>query len=166
MPIIEPPNPLEGSAIKKIVLPDGIVHQIKDSRIPGVDNTPTSGSDNVVTSGGVYASLPSALTADDIQDIWDATMVGVTLISFTINGVTYQAETGMTWKEWVDSTYNTGGFSYDGDGTNYGSFVRPQENIELSVREPEGNMSVHATDVIVENLDYYYDISGWGGSND
>ena len=32
------------------------------------------------------------------------------LITFTINGVSYQAETGMTWDEWVDSDYNTGAF--------------------------------------------------------
>lgn len=29
------------------------------------------------------------------------------LISFTIGGVSYQAEDGMTWQEWVDSSYNT-----------------------------------------------------------
>ena len=31
----------------------------------------------------------------------------VTLISFTIDGTAYQAEEGMTWGNWVDSSYNT-----------------------------------------------------------
>ena len=33
------------------------------------------------------------------------------LITFTIDGTTYQAMNGMTWGEWVNSEYNTGGFS-------------------------------------------------------
>lgn len=32
------------------------------------------------------------------------------LITFTIAGTTYQAESGMTWGEWVDSDYNTAGW--------------------------------------------------------
>lgn len=44
-------------AISKIKLPDNSVQEIRDSRITGVDNTPTSESTNVVTSGGIYDSL-------------------------------------------------------------------------------------------------------------
>ena len=32
------------------------------------------------------------------------------IISFTIDGTSYQAEEGMTWAEWVASSYNTGDF--------------------------------------------------------
>ena len=35
------------------------------------------------------------------------------LISFTIDGVSYRAVEGMTWGEWVESSYNTGGFDVD-----------------------------------------------------
>ena len=42
--------------VKKIRLPNNEEVNIKDYRIPGVDTTPTSGSDNVITSGGVYAA--------------------------------------------------------------------------------------------------------------
>lgn len=38
----------------------------------------------------------------------------MTLISFTIDGTTYQAEEGMTWGEWVESDYNTDGYIVDG----------------------------------------------------
>ena len=44
-------------AIKKVKLPNNTVVDINDARIPGVDSTPTSGSTNVVTSGGVQAAL-------------------------------------------------------------------------------------------------------------
>ena len=37
----------------------------------------------------------------------------VTLINFTINGNSYQAEEGMTWVQWVVSDYNTGNFEAD-----------------------------------------------------
>lgn len=33
--------------------------------------------------------------------------LSVSLISFTIDGTTYQAKEGMTWVEWVNSDYNT-----------------------------------------------------------
>ena len=35
---------------------------------------------------------------------------GPTLITFTIAGTSYQAEEGMTWGEWVASSYNTKGY--------------------------------------------------------
>jgi hypothetical protein len=35
-------------------------------------------------------------------------------ISFTIAGKTYTAKEGMTWTVWVDTVYNTGGFTCDG----------------------------------------------------
>mgnify|MGYP006958181492 CR=1 FL=1 len=44
-------------ALKKIKLPDNSVVEVQDSRISGVDSTPTSESANVVTSGGVYNAL-------------------------------------------------------------------------------------------------------------
>ena len=38
----------------------------------------------------------------------------VATISFTIAGTKYQAEEGMTWAEWVASSYNTDGYTYNG----------------------------------------------------
>ena len=46
-------------AISKVKLPDNTTQDIHDSRIPGVDTAVTSGSSNVVTSGGVYAAIPT-----------------------------------------------------------------------------------------------------------
>jgi hypothetical protein len=45
----------------------------------------------------------------------------IKLITFTVDGVEYQAEETMTWEEWVNSEYNTDGFyisnnlTYKGD---------------------------------------------------
>lgn len=46
--------------VSKIKLPDDTTINIKDSRISGIDSTPTSGSNNVVTSGGVYTAIDLA----------------------------------------------------------------------------------------------------------
>lgn len=37
----------------------------------------------------------------------------IAIISFTISSTSYQAQDGMTWGEWVESEYNTGGFYAD-----------------------------------------------------
>lgn len=37
----------------------------------------------------------------------------VSLISFTIRSISYQAESGMTWQQWVNSEYNTSTFIID-----------------------------------------------------
>lgn len=39
-----------------------------------------------------------------------------TIINFTIEGTSYQAEEGMTWAQWVKSDYNTGEFALDING--------------------------------------------------
>lgn len=59
--------------INKIKLPDSSEYNIIDYRIPGVDTVPTSGSDNVVTSGGVYdkindESLVISAALNDLND--------------------------------------------------------------------------------------------------
>ncbi len=46
----------------------------------------------------------------------DGQDTGVSLISFTIAGTTYQAISGMTWGEWVaDTNYNTDGYYINGE---------------------------------------------------
>lgn len=37
---------------------------------------------------------------------------GNKLITFTIDGTTYQAIDGMTWEQWINSKYNTIGLTY------------------------------------------------------
>ena len=63
----------------------------------------------------------------------------VTIISFLINGKSYQAEKGMTWGEWVMSGYNTGGVRINGTA------VYTAEGVFLGV---------YNTDVIVSGRNY------------
>lgn len=105
------------------------------------------------TNAAASGTSDEALTTSEIQDIWDGVMGGATLISFTINGTTYQAEEGMTWGEWVSSTYNTGGYGVSGLNVTSPALGNPLVN------------DVIATDVIVNGRSYTYNTSG-GGSND
>lgn len=57
--------------VTKIKLPDNSTVNIRDARIPGVDTTPTSGSSNLVTSGGVYKEIEDAsiVTSAALNDL-------------------------------------------------------------------------------------------------
>lgn len=74
-----------------------------------------------------------------------------TLINFTINGTAYQAEEGMTWEQWCNSSYNTDGYYVREDGV--------ITNNVYFVGTPAGHVS--STDTIVS--DYSYAGSGAGG---
>lgn len=74
-----------------------------------------------IGDGNIYKPLP-LVTSDDNGKIlkvaggeWGAGYVieqepEITLIGFTIDGASYQAEQGMTWDDWVRSDYNTSEF--------------------------------------------------------
>ena len=74
-------------------------------------------------------------------------------ISFTINGTTYYAEDGMTWGEWVESEYNTGGWLVADTGEIY----KYADGIFNGVK------GASASDIIIEN--HKYAIEHGGGSN-
>lgn len=76
---------------------------------------------------------------------------GATLINFTINGTAYQAEEGMTWEQWCNSSYNTDGYYVREDGV--------ITNNVYFVSTTAGHVS--STDTIVS--DYSYAGSGAGG---
>ena len=69
---------------------------------------------NGVSNTGTFVKHPDMTTlptgANGIPEGWTVVdNVERNLITFTIAGVEYQAEEGMTWGEWVDSEYNTDG---------------------------------------------------------
>ena len=64
--------------VSKIQLPDNTTLNIKDYRITGVDTTPTSGSSNVVTSGGVYTAIASNNTTGATDTSNKIYLVGAT----------------------------------------------------------------------------------------
>lgn len=71
-----------------------------------------------------------------------------TLISFTIAGTSYQAEEGMTWGEWVASSYNTGGLYLD----SLGYVVRSSSSHVLN-----GNNYVHKNTAIIAGFSYTFE---------
>lgn len=83
---------------------------------------------------------------------------GETLISFTIDTDHYEAVEGMTWGEWIESSYNTDGYVVD-----------EEDNI-LSTGEAVGqvidrnNAGVKSGDLII--ADASYGLVHGGGTND
>lgn len=75
--------------------------------------------------------------------------------SFTIGGNIYYFEDGMTWEEWVDSSYNTLGL-YVGNNIFYGALVFCDDGTEAIVDATE--TYVNPTWLIAENHAYslYY----------
>lgn len=59
--------------VTKIKLPDNSVVNIKDNRIPGIDEVPTENSSNIITSGGVYDAIVEVeeVTAAALNDLRD-----------------------------------------------------------------------------------------------
>lgn len=59
--------------VTKIKLPDNSVVNIKDNRIPGIDEVPTENSENIITSGGVYDAIVEVeeVTAAALNDLKD-----------------------------------------------------------------------------------------------
>ena len=75
-----------------------------------------------------------------------------TIINFTIDGTSYQAEAGMTWAEWVaDPAYNTVGLEKDGEWY----IVDPSTNKAVFKGKWE---TCNPSDVIVADYEYYL---GW-----
>lgn len=75
--------------------------------LPSVSVSNIKGN-NVVERTSLIPSLPFEVTYK--KEIKQSSGGG---ISFTINDAPYQAQEGMTWRQWVESDYNTGGFYLD-----------------------------------------------------
>lgn len=71
------------------------------------------------------------------------------LITFTINGTSYQAEEGMTWAQWIASSYNI-------DKWVIGRYeqVAEYENSTIGVYKPGTYTWVEKNDVIIANSEY------------
>lgn len=109
-------------------------------------NVTDTSSDAYIQNKPTIPVVDVALTTSELDEAW-GTVFGVT-ISFTIDRVTYQAEEGMTWEEWVASNYNIDGFIFDkkgfictSDGNSYVIYV---------------NIGVNKEDIIIE--DYVYSL--------
>jgi hypothetical protein len=83
--------------------------------------------------------------------IYDGATGAVDLIAFKIQTDAvreYIATEGMTWGEWVESEYNTDGYTVGADG-----IVYTAEDAEIML----GDAFVKATDIIVADTTYGHD---------
>lgn len=72
------------------------------------------------------------------------------MIEFTIGETTYQAEEDMTWEDWVDSEYNTDGWSNEHDNLTNRNYIW-----KIGGRAIKYNDSfVLPTDTIYNNTNY------------
>lgn len=101
----------------------------------------------------ITLETPQTVSAEFYQ--W---FVANTLITFTISGTTYQAENGMTWEEWVDSEYNTGGYIVSNDTIKLNGET-------TSDRVLLGGGIIRSSDTIIANTKYYYGIHSGGSGN-
>ena len=79
----------------------------------------------------------------------------VTLISFSIDRssigsdtISYQAEEGMTWAQWVESSYNTGGYM------DLGTWIGDQFGNSVAIRSGKFTTDVSPSDIIQQSTVY------------
>ena len=81
------------------------------------------------------------------------TMPTSTIISFTVEGTTYQAEEGMTWQQWVDSDYNTKGAYMLSTSSGNAVFWESINGIDFYA-VANGDTQVTTDDVITQDYAY------------
>lgn len=75
------------------------------------------------------------------------------VVHFKINSTTYTALENMTWKEWIDSKYNTAG--YEVYTTAYDEIVIGIVGDDMGIYDKNGY--VKSSDVIVAQYTYDYE---------
>ena len=67
--------------------------------------------------------------------------------------VEHRAKQGMTWREWVSSDYNTGGYLIN---TRYNIISKSSGRLEIGVKYHIGGHFVGVDDLIENKYEYYY----------
>lgn len=87
--------------IDKIKLPDNSTQDIHDKRVSGIDSTPTSGSGNLVTSGGVKMAVDSKqdtlVSGTNIKTINNTSLLGSGDIEIEITESLTTSEIDTIW---------------------------------------------------------------------
>lgn len=99
------------------------------------------------------------------DEVHYAAAESVTLITFTIASKSYQAEEGMTWQQWVDSSYNVVEDPYTGENSiNNGNFFIKDNMVKITTTlvscphvTDTSHTSVTPQDTIVANYSYLED---------
>lgn len=116
-----------------------------------------------VTAAGTTVSWDVVENATSYAVLADSSEIGTVeaaanLISFTIAGTSYQAEEGMTWAEWCNSSYNTDGY-YVGE---YGIYT--SSGGSRVVREQNSTEFVMPSNTITNGQNYGTSAHGGAGN--
>ena len=81
----------------------------------GSENAGITQTGNNASESTASATLIVGEVKDALFGVWTGTVeftvaLESKIFNFTIVGTTYQAENGMTWEQWVESSYNTAGY--------------------------------------------------------
>ena len=119
--------------------------------------TNADGSKTVVTKSGYEITLSQAGVSDLKVEQGKSNAPSITMIKFTIEGVEYQAESGMTFETWLGSKYNTlGGMEcYESSG----SVLIKNTATSYTLRKDTATMvyeHVYANEVIKDGMVTYW----------
>jgi hypothetical protein len=129
-----------------------------------------NGNFDVRDKATVTVAVPTYITVASMEELNNTTAAdgtiaiidssgAVNLISFTIDGTSYEAEKGMTWSKWVGSDYNTG----DAFMGYHGYIVKSSDfHYHVSLN---GTNPVLADDYIQASQYTIIYVSGAGGAN-
>lgn len=108
----------------------------------------------VPTKVSAFANDAGYLTKTQVQAMIDNAIAKLqkeaVIIGFSIEDFQFQAEEGMTWREWVNSEYNTDGACVYNAGSDTVRFVE----YSLDVLSPS-NAPVKGSDTIISGYFYY-----------
>ena len=112
------------------------------------DDIPT-----VPTKVSAFENDAGYLTREQVQAMINQSIAkkhgDIANINFSIEDFQFQAEEGMTWKEWVNSEYNSGGACVYNEGSDTIRFV------EYSLDVLSSNIPVKGSDSIISGYFYY-----------
>ncbi len=137
-----------GTSTTSVMSQDAVTKAIDAAKVTVTQETTGESTTEVMSQKATITAIKNEIkTALDAIPVYAGDVVKI--ISFTIAGTAYQAEEGMTWLQWVDSEYNTDGYSCE--GSQYSVLIADQ----MIVRQTGG-------DVIVANTAYTLMTSGGG----
>lgn len=112
-----------------------------------------SKNDNVITEGNtIVAEFDGVISLTGINDTFCDKFYWKKYETFTfkIGDISYEAETGMTWAEWVNTEYNTNGVTISGDA------VVPPIGVGY-IWDEQYTATEHKNNLIIKDSNYIID---------
>ena len=117
-------------------------------------NNTTQNVTPTVSAGYVSSGTAGTITVSGSNTLtippWSGGSYGKILITLTVGGSSYSAESGMTWGQFIASEYNTGNWVTDG------TYILPTSSSPLTLGYRDGNNDiwVQITYIVDPNINY------------